>query len=93
MNISESRRKIASLYLEYVNDFLTVKRFAEYHQISKERAERIIKVGKVENFRINNRLHNNILIQEYMEKSDKAETKGNIKKAVLYYKKAMSLIK
>jgi hypothetical protein len=30
------------MYLEYVNDFLTVEKFAEYHNISEETAEKII---------------------------------------------------
>lgn len=34
------------LYLDYVNNFLTVERFAEYYQISEEYASAIIKEGR-----------------------------------------------
>ena len=33
-------------YLEYVNNFLTVERFAEYYGISVQLAELLIKEGK-----------------------------------------------
>lgn len=35
-------------YLDYVNNFLTVTRFAEYHQFSLELANEIIEKGKAE---------------------------------------------
>ena len=34
------------MYLDYVNDFLTVERFAEYYQISEEYALAIINEGR-----------------------------------------------
>ncbi len=37
---------IINLYLEYLNDFLTVERFAEYHQLELEDAQTIINLGR-----------------------------------------------
>lgn len=34
------------MYLDYCNNFLTVERFAEYHNITKEQAINIINKGK-----------------------------------------------
>jgi len=39
------------LYLEYVNDFFTVGRFAEYHGISEKLALLIIEEGRAINDR------------------------------------------
>lgn len=41
--ITESAEKI---YLEYLNSFLTIERFAEYYGISIENAEKLIRVCK-----------------------------------------------
>lgn len=38
--------KHIEMYLDYWNNFLTVERFAEYHNITKEQANHIIKKGK-----------------------------------------------
>jgi hypothetical protein len=38
--------KNIEMYLDYWNNFLTVERFAEYHNITKEQANHIIKKGK-----------------------------------------------
>lgn len=38
--------KNEEMYLDYRNNFLTVKRFAEYHNITKEQANHIIKKGE-----------------------------------------------
>ena len=37
------------MYLRYVNEFLTLDRFAEYYGISVSRASNIVKVGKALN--------------------------------------------
>lgn len=37
---------IEELYLDYVNNFLTVSRFAEYYSISTELAEAVINEGR-----------------------------------------------
>lgn len=41
--IKESAEKI---YLEYLNSFLTIERFAEHYDISTDNAERLIRVCK-----------------------------------------------
>jgi hypothetical protein len=38
--------KIQSLYLSWVNDFISVARFAEYYEISEEYAYKLIRVGR-----------------------------------------------
>ena len=40
------KESIAKLYLLYVNDFLTVGKFAEYLGISEAKANRIIDLGR-----------------------------------------------
>ena len=37
---------LIGFYLEYVNDFLTVERFAEHHEISPEQALIVINLGR-----------------------------------------------
>lgn len=37
---------ILDMYLDYVNDFLTVARFAEYYDMPEEKADRIINIGR-----------------------------------------------
>jgi hypothetical protein len=41
-----SDKQIINLYLDYVNNFLTVKRFANYYNISESRALKIIDKGR-----------------------------------------------
>lgn len=39
------------LYLDWVNNFLTVERFAEYYNMTQEQAEEVIDLGhKTDNF-------------------------------------------
>ena len=38
--------KLQLLFLDWWNDFLTVDYFAEYYEVSRERAERIIAIGR-----------------------------------------------
>jgi hypothetical protein len=45
------KSKIESLFLSYVNDFITVTAFASYYGLSLPRAHRVISLGR----RINNR--------------------------------------
>jgi len=40
------KQRIETLYLSYVNDFLTVGRFSEYYNISIEKASKIINLGR-----------------------------------------------
>lgn len=39
-------KQIVALYLEYVNDFLTVERFTEFHGFSVEFATALIEEGR-----------------------------------------------
>ena len=45
----ENRMKIkfAKLYRDYLNDFLTIKKFSEYYNFTIKKSEWIIKQGKV----------------------------------------------
>lgn len=38
--------KYAELYLDYVNNFLTVERFAEYYNMSESYANHVIEIGR-----------------------------------------------
>jgi hypothetical protein len=40
------RQQIAAFYLEYLNNFLTVDRFAEYHDLSITQAQALIDLGR-----------------------------------------------
>jgi hypothetical protein len=40
------KQKIKALYLSYVNDFLTIEKFAEHYNISAEKANKIINLGR-----------------------------------------------
>lgn len=52
---------VQKIYLSFVNDFLTVERFAEVHDLDVEDAETLIKMGKkyhersVEIYKLNNK--------------------------------------
>lgn len=39
-------QKILYMYLDYVNNFLTVGKFASYYGISEEKANRLINLGR-----------------------------------------------
>jgi hypothetical protein len=40
------QRKLESIYLDWVNNFLTLERFAEVYGISKEDANTLIEIGR-----------------------------------------------
>jgi hypothetical protein len=40
------RTVIKTLYLTWVNDFLTISRFAEYHEMTEAEAATIITMGR-----------------------------------------------
>lgn len=44
--MNEYKTKIADLYLSWVNEFLTVARFAEYYYLEKYEAEQLIDMGR-----------------------------------------------
>lgn len=39
-------KRIESMYLDYVNNFLTVGRFAEYYKLTEDEANIIIEAGR-----------------------------------------------
>ena len=41
--------ELEKMYLDYVNNFLTVERFAEYYSISVKEANDIINLGRILN--------------------------------------------
>lgn len=43
---AEDRDKIVELYLDWVNNFLTVEKFADYYMITVKRANKIINQGR-----------------------------------------------
>ena len=43
--INEALHKLESFYLDYVNNFITVKRFAEFYGISEKKALSLIDIG------------------------------------------------
>ena len=53
MNIEQ--RKLQSIYLDYVNNFITVERFAEVYGITTLEAEALINMG--------GRLHNTLTLK------------------------------
>jgi hypothetical protein len=46
-----NRQKIEALYIDWVNNFLTVPRFAEYYGLTEEQAHRVINTGRALNHR------------------------------------------
>ena len=40
------QQTIQALYLEYLNNFLTVERFAEYHNLSMVDAQTLVNMGR-----------------------------------------------
>ena len=45
-NVSIKESKLIGLYIDYVNNFLTVDKFAEYYRLTNESAEFIINKGR-----------------------------------------------
>lgn len=41
-----NRQTIQAMFLDYVNNFLSVYRFAEHYQIEEDQAYRIIDIGR-----------------------------------------------
>jgi len=41
------KTKIVAMYLDWVNNFLTVARFAEYYRLTINQALRVIRLGKI----------------------------------------------
>lgn len=52
--------RIQELYLDYVNNFLTVERFAEYYNLSERKAFKVIELGRqVHERRVKNQTNEN----------------------------------
>lgn len=39
-------KKLQNLYLSWVNEFISLERFAEYYGMTEERANRVVNVGR-----------------------------------------------
>ena len=46
LTITNKRDLVERLYLEWVNNFISIKRFAEYYNMTVEQAEKVIEVGR-----------------------------------------------
>ena len=46
LTITNKRDLVERLYLEWVNNFISIERFAEYFNLTLEQAEKVIKVGR-----------------------------------------------
>ena len=44
--INTLKIELANLYLDYLNDFLTIERFAEYYDLSVTQATTLINLGR-----------------------------------------------
>ena len=47
--VNEALYKLELFYLDYFNNFITVKRFAEFYGISEDKAVTLIDMGRVIN--------------------------------------------
>ena len=45
------KKKIEKMYIDWFNNFVTLERFASYYNITIEKAERVIKIGRKINHR------------------------------------------
>ena len=48
-NLKLNKMELEKMYLDYFNNFLTVRRFAEYYGISVKEANEIINLGRIIN--------------------------------------------
>lgn len=44
--LTQMRIKIEAMYLDWLNNFITLDAFADYYEISKFKALRVIKIGR-----------------------------------------------
>ena len=44
--ITLNKDELEEMYLEYFNDFLTIDRFSDYHNLTSYEANRIIEIGR-----------------------------------------------
>jgi len=52
-----SPERINEMYLDWVNNFLTIERFAEYYGIREQTAEYIIRAGRIANHKTEGKNH------------------------------------
>jgi uncharacterized protein YpbB len=45
--MKQIKDKIHAMYLDWVNNFITIARFAECYSLSEKDAERVINIGRV----------------------------------------------
>jgi len=46
-----NRQKIEDLYIDWINNFWTVRRFAQYYDLTEAQAHRVINTGRALNHR------------------------------------------
>ena len=46
LTITNKRDLVERLYLEWVNNFISIERFAEYYNMTVEQARKVIKIGE-----------------------------------------------
>lgn len=45
--MAKTKGEIIDMFEDWFNNFLTIKKYAEYYDISENRARRIIRIGRV----------------------------------------------
>jgi hypothetical protein len=45
--VQYDNQALINMYLSYVNEFLTIDRFAEYHDLTRYEASRILDLGRI----------------------------------------------
>lgn len=45
--MKQIKTKLHMMYLVWCNDFISVSRFAEYYNVTEEKAKRIIEIGRI----------------------------------------------
>ena len=46
LDITFTKARLIELYLDYVNNFLTVSAFAQWHELTEKQAHKVIKRGR-----------------------------------------------
>lgn len=70
------KKKLIEFYLDYVNNFITVKRMAEYYEMETPHVQRLIEIGKIYNEQLANEPH---IVELYtIQKIKKAVDEGKL---------------
>tara|TARA_Y100001963_G_C6425109_1_gene284439 strand:+ start:165 stop:371 length:207 start_codon:yes stop_codon:yes gene_type:complete len=64
------RNKLREAYRDWANNFLTIPAFAENHGITAEKAQRVIRLGKILHNREAERLKSSCSLTELIEWSE-----------------------